>query len=465
MVIKVPKVPIEDVLAVLDKAENGPVVEEKEWDRGYINQTIGELVERYDITWDRDNPGVPADDALADRVFEAGMALAVQSGLYCVDTHRQMTWSREELERVAREAPTEVTVGEGKDQVMFRRRDTDDNTPVGVIGGPYGIPVPEELYVPVMMAYAQEEVFDIVDSPSLETTYGRSIRAESPWDVMAIWQEVGLTFEALKRVGRPGLPVGCANSASSPLGELSSTSYGGFRRIDWHHNSMMSELKISYADLIRAAHFVHTGAIAHNFYNPIYGGYVGGAYGMAVAIVAGMVLLRASLWGESVNPGPSHAHLSCNTFPEMIPPQAVALQALARNTNLITSAFLRPVSGPCERTIFYEIAAVTLAKMPSGAAFVKAVHTATGRFPLHCTPLEARFAGQVAHATEGLSRAEADPLVKKLIAKYTREPMTIKKGKSFQEAYDLDTLQPMPEWRRMYDEVCKEMETELGLSL
>ena len=44
MAIKVPKVQVEDVLAVLDKAETGPVVEEKEWDRGYINQTIGEVV-------------------------------------------------------------------------------------------------------------------------------------------------------------------------------------------------------------------------------------------------------------------------------------------------------------------------------------------------------------------------------------------------------------------------------------
>ena len=129
MAIKVPKVPVEDVLAVLDKAENGPVVEEKDWDRGYINQIIGELVERYDITWDRDNPGVPSDDALADRVFEAGMTLAVQSGLYCVDTRRQMTWTREELERIVADAPVKVTVGEGMDEVTFCRRDTDETPP------------------------------------------------------------------------------------------------------------------------------------------------------------------------------------------------------------------------------------------------------------------------------------------------------------------------------------------------
>lgn len=42
--------------------------------------------------------------------------------------------------------------------------------------------------------------------------------------VLTIWQEVELTFEALERVGQPGIPVGCVNNAASPLGELTSIS-------------------------------------------------------------------------------------------------------------------------------------------------------------------------------------------------------------------------------------------------
>ncbi len=463
--VKAPKVDPQLVASVLNKSETGPVVEEKDWDRQFINQTIKDLVQKFDIRLEKGFYGVPSDDDLADRVFAAGLELALQSGLYCVDTKRQMVWTRDEIDSVLENAPTEVTVGEGEDEVTFRKRSPEENSRVGVIGGPYGIPVPEELYVPILMSYAQEPLFDIVDSPSLQTTYGYSIRAESPWDQLAVWQEVALTFEALEKVGRPGLPIGCANSAASALGELTSTSYGGFRQIDWHHNSIMSELKISYADLMRAVHYVHTGSVSHNFYNTIYGGYVGGGEGMAVAIVAGMILLRASLWGETFNPGPSHAHLSCNTFPAMIPAQTIALQALTRNTNLILSGFLRPVSGPCVRDIFYEIAALTIAQVTSGISFTKAVHTATGRFPLHCTPVEARFAAQVTHAAEGMTRADADPIVRQLVDKYKDDHQTINAGKPFTEAYDVDSLKPSTEWQQMYDDVLRELSDEFGLLL
>lgn len=463
--INTPKVAPELVASVLEKTENGPVLEEKDWDRKYINQKIKELVDTFDIHWEKDFFGVPSDDALADRLFEAGFQLALESGLYCIDTGRQMLWSKAELLDVLENAPTEVTVGEGEDQVTFRKRNVEEDTRVGVIGGPYGIPVPEDLYLTVLKSYVQESLFDIVDSPSLQTTYGNSIRAGSPWDLLAIWQEVDLTFKALEEGGRPGLAVGCANSAASALGELSSTSYGGFRRMDWHHNSILSELKISYADLIRAVHFVHTGTVSHNFYNTIYGGYAGGGEGMAVAIVAGMILLRASLWGETFNPGPSHAHLSCNTFPAMIPSQSVALQALTRNTNLIMAGFTRPVAGPCVRDLLYEIAAITIAQVAAGISFTKAVHTATGRFPLHCTPLEARFAAQVTHAATGMSRKQADPIVRSLVNKYKDSQKTIQEGKPFTEAYDLETLQPSAEWQRIYDEVCQEMEQDFGLKL
>ncbi len=460
-----PKVKPQQVASVLEKTETGPMTKESDWDRHYIYQTINELISKYKINWERGYYGVLSDDALADRVFQAGFELACRSGLYCVSTQRRMIWSQAELQSVLDEAPRQVTAGEGKDRVTFTKRDVEQNTRVGVIGGPYGIPVPEELFVPVVMSYAREPLFDIIDLPSLMTTYGYNIRGESPWDLAAVWQEVNLTFEALDRIGRPGMPIGCANSAVSPYGELSSTSHGGYRRVDWHHNSIMSELKVSYADLVRAVHFVNTGAISHNFYNPIYGGFVGGAEGMAIAMVAGMILMRACLWGESFNPGPSHAHLSCNTFPAMIPAQAVAHQALARNTHLIMAGFTRPVAGPCVKEIFYEIAAITIAQVASGVAFTKAVHSATGKVPLHCTPLEAIFTAQITHAAEGMTRKEADPIVRSLVNKYKDNQASLSSGISFTEAYDINTLQPRLEWQNLYNQALEEMYREYGLKI
>ncbi len=453
------------MLVALDKAEHGPVVDEAEWDRRYIYQTIKDLVAEYDITWDKSTASVPSDDALADRVFAAGLELACRSGVYCVDSHRRMVWDRAELERVLSEAPRQITIGQGQDTVTICARRPDEASRVAVIGGAYGILVPEHLFVPVMVSYAQEPLIEFIENASLETTYGRSIRANSPWDGVACWQERDLTFEALNRVGRPGLAVGCANSSATAVGELTTTTYGGFRPSDWHHNSMMSELKVSYTDLIKAAHFKYTGSFSHNFYNPIYGGYVGGGYGMAVAIVAGMILLRATLWGESVNPGPSHAHLSCNTFPDMVTSQAVAFQALNRNTHLLTSVIMRPVAGPGVQDLFYEIAALTLAGVTSGVAFTKGVQSATGRFACHCSGLEARFMAQVAHAAEKLTRREASPLVTALAAKYKDRLAAMAVGQPFDQVYDVARVSPTPEWLQMYEQACRELDTEFGLAL
>ena len=394
------------------------------------------------------------------------MELACRSGVYCIDTHRRMVWTRSELEKVLTNTPAEITIGQGDERLTIRNRRPDDSsTRVAVIGGAYGVPVTEDLFVPMMLSYAQEPLIQFIENASLQSTYNHPIRANSAWDGIACWQEAELTFEVLRRAGRLGLAVGCANSSATAIGELTTTTYGGFRTTDWHHNSIMSELKVSYADLIKATHFNYTGAISHNFYNPIYGGYVGGGFGLAVAIVAGMILLRATLWGESVNPGPSHAHLSCNTFPDMITSQSVAFQALSRNTHLLTAGFVRPVSGPCVKNIFYEIAALIIASVVSGVAFVKGVQSATGRFPLHCTGLEARFMAQVAHAAESMTREDADPIVRRLIEKYKNHLNSMDIGKPFQQVYDLELLKPTQEWQQLYQNACEEMDSEFGISI
>ena len=91
-----PKVQIDEFLNILDKAENGPMVDINDWDQTYIYQTIKDLIKKYDIKIDVQDPGVPSDDDMADRVFEAAMDLAVQRGVYCTDTGRQMVlvWVR-----------------------------------------------------------------------------------------------------------------------------------------------------------------------------------------------------------------------------------------------------------------------------------------------------------------------------------------------------------------------------------
>ena len=114
----------------------------------------------------------------------------------------------------------------------------------------------------------------------------------------------------------------------------------------------------------------------------------------------------------------------------MLAGQAVAFQALSRNTKLLVSSFVRPTAGPCVRHIFDEIATIVLATAPSGIAHVEGVHTATGRFDAHCSPLEARFMAAVTHAAGGMTRSEADVLTRRIVTKYETVHKTIQKGRS-----------------------------------
>ncbi|MDJ0924174.1 MAG: monomethylamine:corrinoid methyltransferase [Acidimicrobiia bacterium] len=451
-------------LSVLDRAESGPVVTEKEWDRVYVNRTVQDLVDRYDIAFDRDNVGVPADDALADRLFEAGMELATSSGVFCLETQRRITFKRDELDDVLAAVPEEVAVGHDEEELMLRKRSVDGAGSIAFGGGPWGIAIGEEQFLPLALAYVKEPLIDFFCTPSLTSTYGRPIRARAPSDALACWQETRLTQEALRQAGRPGMAVCAPNTTASAIGVLTTVSHDGLRPRNWHNNSFVSELKVSYEDLLRTAHFLHVGATVHNFYNSIFGGYAGGAEGTAIVHVASFVLMRAVLQGHFFNTGTSHAHLSANTLPLLIHSQSAGYQALSRNTNLTLANFTRPLAGPGERQLLDEVAAYQIATIPAGVEVAKGVQTATGRFEGHCSPLEARFAAQVARASVGMTRSDAHGLVQRLTARYEADANDVKPGRPFDQVYDLDELQPTADWQGTYEAACAEL-SALGLGV
>jgi methylamine--corrinoid protein Co-methyltransferase len=453
----------EYLASVLEKADTGPVIEEKDWDYKYIGAKTKELIKKYDISWEK-NEYVPSDDGLADRLFQAGWELALESGVYCRNTKKQMLWTEEELKEVIDSGPSELVVGTGDDEVVLRQRRPEQPSRVTILGGAYGTLIEEDLFGAMVEAYAKESLIDIVEPPSIPTAFGRTIRIQSPWEVMAARRESDLALAAVKRAGRPGICIGAAATSGSEIIELAATSYNAYRQTDWHHTSFVSENKVTYADLTRAAHFYLTGSVAHTFCDPIYGGYLGGKEGVAIGCVAGPLLLRAALLGDTVNAGPSHAHVSCDTHPDMLAAQALSFQALARNTHLLKGIHIRPAHGPGTKEILYEVAAMAILGVTSGVDYLKSVQSACGVNMGHTSPVEARLCAQVAHASEALSREEGNDLVTKLVNKYQDLIPTADTGKHFRETYNLEILEPAPAWQKIYEEVISELR-ELGLSI
>jgi methylamine--corrinoid protein Co-methyltransferase len=444
--------------------EDGPVTDEKEFDMKLVAGRIAELVDQYGLSFNGTDL-VNTDDDMADRCFQAGVDLIESAGVYCTSNGRRLTWTREEITNAIRFAPDSMTIGSGRDAHSDRHRFPEDPQPPTILGGPIGNPVPEELFVPIMQSYIQEPILDAIMNPTLESVYGRAPRTSSPWEVLGAWHELELTMVAARRAGREGIAIGCVASASTDIAELSASSYGGFRQTDYHHIAMISELKTDYKLLNKLTHLIRTDSIIHSFYNPIYGGLAGGAEGMAILGVAGMIALQMTYMTSSHSTSPTHPFYNgCNTTPEILWGTSLFTQALARNTPFITVVATTPVGGPCTKTLLYEVASMSLVATTSGATRIMGPRSGAGVIPGFCSGLESRFYAEVAHAASPMTRSDANEIVKQLVPKYVDvlpEPPT---GKRFDEAYDLNTLQPTPEWDTLYQETKQEL-TQLGLPL
>jgi hypothetical protein len=71
----------------------------------------------------------------------------------------------------------------------------------------------------------------------------------------------------------------------------------------------------------------------------------------------------------------------------------------------------------------------------------------------------------VTHAVTGMTRQEADPIVRSLVEKFKDSQKVINPGQPFDKAYNVETLKPSDEWQLLYDQTCDEIENDYGLVL
>ena len=444
------------LLEVLNKAETGPIIDEKEFEAKLITQTIRKLIKKYELKFDK-SVLVPADDELADRIFQAGMEFAVEVGMFCQDTNRRILWTESEYLRGLESCSGKAIMGMGNDTVEINARTPESKTMPAFVGGPFGVPVPEDMFVPIMLSYAQEPLIDVIENPTIEKVYGYPVKADSPWEVLGGWREAELAFETINRAGRPGMPIGCIEISPTALAQISAASWGGVRPSDWHHVSAPSEFKTNYDLLSKMTHITRIGANMEGYLNIIYGGFLGGAEGVAIGLAAGMIVVNQNYMGTTISASSAHPFLHSDATPESIWAQSLAFQAISRNSKMLTASLCKPAAGPGTKTLLYECAAFILSGVVSGLTVPQAAMTATGTNRCHCSGLEARFSAEVSRAAVGMSREQADEITKKLMAIYEDDLPNKPVGKPFQEVYDLKSLQPTAEWNGMYEEVKEEL--------
>lgn len=452
-------------LEILDRANTGPYLNEENWDLEKVAMTARRLVKKYKLEWNP-NEIVTSDPALADAIYQAGYEMAVELGAYSRSTERIIQISQEEIDEGIRNMPQTLVMGEGKDARTLYARRLDDERPPLFFGGPPGTPVPERYFLANVMTYMQEPLIDLATCGTLTEVDGREVRTGNPIEIVSTRRELQYMRQAMKRVGRPGMGMLAAQSSVSELGDLAVAHPEYLRPCDSHLVPVLNELKMDHRNISRAVNSLEYGMINASLPCVIVGGLGGGPPGSAVINVASYLIANITCLADYHILHPIHVRHIATTTREVLWVISITGQAFARNARAIIVADIYPKSGAGTKELLYETAANAIVNAVTGN-HLEGVGSADGNLP-HCSGLEARLMAEVALAAHKMkmSLKEANEWVLKLLPKYEHifSQEGGNPGKPFNEVYDLQKLQPLDFWQKMYEEVKTELK-EMGLSL
>jgi len=437
--------------------EKGKICLENDFDIKLLVPALQELVKAHDIKYDPELV-IPADNGLADNVYEAALELCLKVGTYITDARRYVRFEEKDIEDALEQSPTELIFGEASDASVLTPRKVEDKKPPFCMFGA-GSPVSEDIYLAVLRSYAKERLANTFSGGiGLNSVNGVTIRGGSPSEVYAAILNAILVRQAAIDVGRPGIGIhnviGSAESTAAII--ASNRPEFGIRKTDGFLVASLPELKTDYERLNKVAHLLSSGNIIGALYGPIMGGYPGGPEGTAVVTVANAIQNSLIYRPHYHMCFPLHMTYLCNTTQELLWVISMVGQAISRNTRLLMAIAGELASGPCTHMALYEAAAYAITGTVSGLNLM-AVEVAKNKYLDHCSGMEARMAAEAGHAASGMKREDANELVEEILKRYQDRIKDAPTGKSFQECYDLKTITPSSEYNSVYNTVIMDL--------
>lgn len=451
---------------VADRAINtGKLKKVKDFDFTLFNAAT-RIVKEYGIKYDPKFP-IPADDDLADRIFEAGIQLYVEVGTYCFNTERVITFTEDEIRQTLAELkhmPAEIEIGTGLEKrTLFPRKISDPRKPLVVGGFVESNPKEGRDFVQMYKSVAQEKIIDgIYYGPSPVSIEGKKWSLDSPLDVHASISAAWWMREALRSVGRPGLHL--LDACPSAIGAISTCNpEHGLRKSDAMTFPTISELKVNFEALNKVAYCQNNGYLKNPFWTSITGGFAGGPEGCAIVNVASalnsIMVYQVGGAGYVCNAGLMQ-NPPVNTIRPTVWVRNASTQALVRNTPLICGGGGLTAAGPGTEQMLWEIAVLGIHVSCVGGHIFHGCRKSVIVKPNQGTGMESRWEGEAARAGCALRREDANELIDFMIRKYenTVTPDTAPPGFSFEELYDFETVRVKPEYFDLYSKVKAELE-------
>lgn len=452
-------------LDIYERTLQGPIMPEQDFDMKVLMPTLKQVTKQYGIQYDKDNP-VPSSDADADNLFHAAVDFLSRCGIYCQNTNRVMQFSQAEILQAVKETSGCCRAGEGDDARVFRMRKPDDPKSPWLHVGSGIVCTTEEMFTNLVEAYGSIAQANSISISALDTLRGIPVMAGSPVEIYAAIRGIKIGREALRRAGRPGLPIMnlISTSASAVTTIAASAAQFGLRPSDGWLVGAISEMKIDFGAMNKIAYLLNWGANVGAETSPILGGYAGGPASTAVVSTAYILMGLLVHQGKYQLTFPIHFRYGCSSPRDVLWVVAASCQAASRNIPMPVIWLGYMAAGPCTPMYFYEAAAYLLAATTSGAPSVQTPHPAKAVKVDGITPMEARFGVALGTAAAQVKRQQANELVKQLLAKYEHQIETAPTGSRYQECFDAPTGKPNAEYVRLYEQVTNEL-AQMGIPL
>lgn len=449
---------------ILLRSKEGPIVEEKQFDLSIFKKTQ-ELKKKYEITYNPDKI-LDLTGSIADRVFQAGRELFIDIGAYCTTTRRAIKLTEKELDDSVADSPAEIELGEGKDKVKMVHRSVEGTEDPLVIAGLQTTPFSDEkMMFTIYRLCAEDRCVDGIWGGILLKIDGvYEVIAGTPSEIYQYRKTISILRRAIEAAGRPGMPI-ISNAPTSPATIAMFDERDGLRRCDCIVSTGMADMKVTYDDLNRTAYGLAHDVPIHGAHSSVIGGFSATPEGAAIVTIAASLQLVAVHRAVCFRCGTVDSRIKSKVSRNQLWVAGTAIQGLNRNTHLIVDGSIgdHPIAGPGTRQYLYESAAGHIVSTVMGAHSTEGTRKyVVGDVPNFGTPLESRWMGEVCKAAVGLNRIQAQKIVTYLLDKYENNLKNAPEGDTFERLYDQQTLKPIPEYMKIYNEVKSELQN-LGL--
>ncbi len=452
---------LNNFLEIVQRGYEGEAVDKETWDLDYVAINTADIVAKYGLTFDA-NKIVEQDETTLKKFYDAGRELLIKTGVYNMSTGKIIAFSEEEIDYAAKQQKKALTMGYGKDAFTLYARKAEDTRKPGVFGGNPGCPTPERIFKATLKSWAQEKSIDMLTCGSLIDVDGYEIRHSEPSELIAVRRELMYLKQAAKEVGREGMGMLAAESSVSEIGDLAAISF--IYNTDSHLVALNNELITNRDNLVRAANSVNNDVRNASLACVMVEGLAGGPAGAAVCMIASMLAANIVCLADYHLCHPIHLRYIATSTRECMWLQSVVCQAFALCAPNIIVCDIYPKSGALTEELLLEVAANAIAITVSGG-HLEGVGACDGLKP-HGSGVEARLMGEVGYAVSSseLTRSKANEIILKLLEKYEWVFEKGNEGSSFDNVYDMVTVQPVKEWQAMYEKIVLYLK-ELGICL